>query len=123
MTTNTEEQFSFADKLLTVLAVGVVVAGVVAYYYFIDQSVLVRGPMVAAGVIGGLLVFYQSQVGKRLWRFIQASRTEIRKVVWPTRQEAMQTTIAVIIFTLIFGVFFWILDFVLRMGARAIQGV
>ena len=122
MTTKTEEQFSLMDKFLTVLAIGVLAAGVVAYYYFIDQSVLVRAPMVLAGVIGGLLVFYQSQVGKRLWKFIQASRTEIRKVVWPTRQEAMQTTIAVIIFTLIFGVFFWGLDMLLGFLVLTVQG-
>ena len=76
----------------------------------------------SSGFVGGLLVFYQSQVGKRLWKFIQASRTEIRKVVWPTRQEAMQTTIAVIIFTLIFGLFFWGLDMVLGLLVRMVQG-
>ncbi len=123
MTTKTEETVTFADKFLTVLAIGVLAAGVVAYYYYGDQSILVRAPMVAAGVIGGLLVFYQSQVGKRLWKFIQASRGEIRKVVWPTRQEAMQTTIAVIIFTIIFGVFFWGLDLILGLFVRSVQGV
>ena len=123
MTTNTDEKFTIADKALTVLAFGMVVAGVVGYYYFADQSVLVRAPMVAGGLILGLLVFYQSAVGKRLWKFIQASRTEIRKVVWPTRQEAMQTTIAVIVFTLIFGIFFWGLDLILGLGVRSIQGV
>jgi preprotein translocase subunit SecE len=51
-----------------------------------------------------------STQGQRLWRFIQGSRVEIRKVVWPTRQETTQTAIAVFVFTLIMAVFFWLLD-------------
>jgi preprotein translocase subunit SecE len=122
MTTKAEESVTFIDKLTTLVALAIIVSGVVAYYYFADQSVLVRAPMVLAGLVGGLFVFYQAPLGKRVWRFIQASRIEIRKVVWPTRREAFQTTIAVIIFTLIFGVFFWILDMFLRWVVRTFVG-
>ncbi|MFK8016543.1 MAG: preprotein translocase subunit SecE [Gammaproteobacteria bacterium] len=118
MNTQVEESTTFADKLITLVAIAILVAGVVAYYYFADQSVLVRAPMVLAGIAGGLFVFYQSGLGKRVWAFIKASRIEIRKVVWPTRREAFQTTIAVIIFTLIFGLFFWVLDMFLRWVVR-----
>ena len=119
MTTQAEESMTIADKLVSLVALAILIAGVVAYYYFADQSVLVRAPMVLAGIAGGLFVFYQAAVGKRTWKFIQASRIEIRKVVWPTRREAFQTTIAVIIFTLIFGVFFWVLDMFLRWVVKA----
>jgi len=47
---------------------------------------------------------------------------EIRKVIWPNRQETMQTTITVFIFLLILGFFFWSLDFVLLMITRAVTG-
>ena len=120
MNAKAEEQVTFVDKLVTVIAVAIVSAGVGAYYYFADQSVLVRAPMVLAGIAVGLFVFYQSGLGKRVWRFIKASRMEIRKVVWPTRREAFQTTLAVIVFTLILGTFFWLVDMVLRTGFRTI---
>ena len=51
-----------------------------------------------------------SMQGQRLWHFIQGSRVEIRKVVWPTRTETTQTALAVFVFTLIMGLFFWALD-------------
>ena len=51
-----------------------------------------------------------SAQGNRLWHFIQGSRVEIRKVVWPTKQETTQTAIAVFVFTLIMMLFFWVLD-------------
>ena len=57
-----------------------------------------------------VVVGLQSAQGRKLWRFIQGSRVEMRKVVWPTREEAIQTTVAVLVFALIMGVFFWLLD-------------
>ena len=57
-----------------------------------------------------------------IWQFILGSRVEIRKVIWPNRQETMQTTITVFIFLLILGFFFWSLDFVLLMITRAVTG-
>jgi preprotein translocase subunit SecE len=57
-----------------------------------------------------------------IWQFIVGSRVEIRKVIWPNRQETVQTTITVFIFLLILGVFFWSLDFVLLMITRAVTG-
>lgn len=120
MNAKAEEQVTFVDKLVTLIAIAIIVAGTVGYYYFADQSVLVRAPMVLGGIVLGLFVFYQSALGKRVWRFIKASRTEIRKVVWPTRKEAFSTTLAVIVFTLIFGVFFWVLDFGLKAIVRTV---
>ena len=64
MNAKAEEQVTFADKLVTVIAVAIVSAGVAAYYYFADQSVLVRAPMVLAGIAVGLFVFYQSGLGQ-----------------------------------------------------------
>jgi preprotein translocase subunit SecE len=67
-------------------------------------------------------VLLQSAQGKALWRFVNSSRVELRKVVWPTREEAIQTTIAVIIFTVVMGVFFWLLDMFLLWVTRFLTG-
>ena len=66
--------------------------------------------MVLVGTGVGIAIAMTSTQGKRLWRFIQGSRVEIRKVVWPTRQETTQTAIAVFVFTLVLAIFFWALD-------------
>jgi preprotein translocase subunit SecE len=60
--------------------------------------------------------------GKELWRFIQSSRGEIRKVVWPNRQETLQTTLTVMVFALLMGVFFWLLDLFLLWATRLVTG-
>jgi preprotein translocase subunit SecE len=60
--------------------------------------------------------------GKRLWAFIQGSRIEIRKVVWPTQQETTQTAIAVFVFTLVMALFFWGLDSLLLWLTRTLVG-
>ncbi len=53
-----------------------------------------------------------------LWKFIQGARVELRKVVWPTREETIQTTLVVLVFALIGGVFFWLLDLVLLFATK-----
>ncbi len=110
------------DAVLLALASLVVVASLVAYYYFEDVPVVVRalGIIASLGVAAALL--YRTQLGKFIWAFVQGSRGEIRKVIWPTRQETTQTTLAVFLFLLVLGVFFWGLDFMLLTITRAITG-
>jgi preprotein translocase subunit SecE len=110
------------DTLKLVLAAAVLVAGIVGYYYYAEVATVLRalGVLVALGV--SALILLQSAQGKELWRFIVASRVELRKVVWPTREETIQTTIAVMVLTLIGGVFFWLLDMSLLWVTRFLTG-
>jgi len=110
MDTKVESQPTYVDTAKLVLAAGIVLVGFVAYYYFGDAPIVVRAlaPLVAVGVAA--FVAFQSSQGQTLWRFIQSSRIELRKVVWPTREETIQTTIAVLVFAVIMGTFFWLLD-------------
>ncbi|MEZ5565630.1 MAG: preprotein translocase subunit SecE [Gammaproteobacteria bacterium] len=82
--------------------------------------VRVLGILVSMAAAAALV--YSTQLGKGLWQFIQGSRAEIRKVVWPTRHETMQTTIAVFVFLMVLGIFFWVLDLALLMITRALTG-
>jgi preprotein translocase subunit SecE len=124
MATTKESEISAGpmDTVLLALAALVVVASLVAYYYFESTPVVVRalGILVSLGI--GAALLYRTQLGQFLWQFIQGSRVEIRKVIWPTRQEATQTTLAVFLFLLVLGIFFWSLDFVLLLITRAITG-
>ncbi len=110
MNSKTETGPNVFDTIKLIVAAAVLVAGVVAYYYFDTESLLVRVVGVLAALAVAIVIAYQSTQGKDLWRFIQSSRGELRKVIWPNRQETMQTTLTVFVFVLIMGVFFFFLD-------------
>ena len=110
------------DTVLLAVASLVVVASLFAYYYFDTTPVVIRAIGILASLVVAAALLYRTQLGQFLWQFIQGSRGEIRKVVWPTRQETTQTTLAVFLFLLVLGVFFWSLDFVLGQVTRAITG-
>jgi len=122
MNTKAESPPGLLDTAKLVLAVAVLLGGIVAYYWFQEESLLLRvvGVIVAFGL--GALIFFQTTQGKQLWRFIQGSRVELRKVVWPTNQETMQTTLTVLVFTLFMGIFLWLLDMLLGYIARQVMG-
>ncbi len=122
METKVEEQPTFVDTAKLALAVLILLAGLVGYYYFTDAAVLLRAFGVAVALAAGIGVLFTSAQGRLLWKFIQGSRVELRKVVWPTREETIQTTLVVLIFTLIGGVFFWLLDVFLGFLTSKIMG-
>ncbi|SVA84843.1 uncharacterized protein METZ01_LOCUS137697 [marine metagenome] len=108
-----QEQSSLLDTLKLLGSVLILLVGIVSYYYLIQISILFRVLMVLASVVVSLIIFFQTQRGKTLWEFFQGSRVEIKKVIWPTKQETFQTTLTVFVFVLIMGIFFWLLDFLL----------
>ena len=93
------------------VAVAILVAvGVVGNSYFSDQSLLYRVlGLVALGAVAALIAL-QTTKGAAFWTLVKGSRTEIRKVVWPTRQETVQTTLIVVGVVLIVALFLWGLD-------------
>ena len=122
MNTKVESTPGPLDLVKLVLAAAILIGGIVGYYWFEEESLLLRvvGVLVSFGI--GVLVAFQSAQGKTLWQFIQGSRVELRKVIWPTNQETMQTTLTVLVFTLIMGIFFWLLDMGLGAVARQVTG-
>ena len=124
MTTQSETSQSGALDIIKLLsAVAAIVGGLYSYYFFEFQvSLPLRVLMVLGGTGAGIAISMTSTQGQRLWSFIQGARVEIRKVVWPTRQETTQTAIAVFVFTLIMGVFFWLLDSGLLWLTRRLVG-
>ncbi len=99
------------DTIKLLIAAAALVGGLYAYYYYeTELAQAIRVLMVLGGTIAGIGIAMTSVQGQRLWHFIQGSRVEIRKVVWPTKQETTQTAIAVFVFTLVMMLFFWVLD-------------
>ncbi len=124
MSTQTETGQSGAlDIIKLLIAAFVLVGGLYGYYFYENDLALpLRVLMVLAGAGIGIGIAMTSTQGQRLWHFIQGSRVEIRKVVWPTRQETTQTAIAVFVFTLIMMLFFWALDSGLLWLTRRLVG-
>jgi preprotein translocase subunit SecE len=104
-------------------AAGVLVAGGIAGYYVLSaQPVWERWIAVVAGVALALAVLAWSQYGRGFWQFVMDSRIELRKVVWPSRQETGMTTLVVFAFVIIAGLFFWLLDLGLAWATKALSG-
>jgi len=122
MDTKVDTQKTALDTLKLLVAGAVLLGGVVGYYYYPEVSVVLRALGVLIALAIAVVIALQSVQGQALWRFVQGSRVEMRKVVWPTREEAIQTTIAVLVFALIMGVFFWLLDLFLLWFTRFLTG-
>eukprot|EP00906_Rhabdomonas_costata_P001772 RCo002856 len=98
------------DKLMLALGVLLVLAGFVAFFWLANQQWYVRGAALAVGIIAGVAVGLMSAPGKSLIAFAKDSYKEVRKVVWPTRKEATQTTLVVFGFVLVMAIFLWLSD-------------
>ncbi|MDJ0955327.1 MAG: preprotein translocase subunit SecE [Arenicellales bacterium] len=101
------------DKVKLAAAVLIVVLGLAGFYYFDEQSVLLRAGMVIVAVVAGLAVALLSAPGQAAWEFAKGARLELRKVVWPTRRETVQGTGMVLLMVILIGIYLWIMDTIL----------
>ena len=96
-----------ADKAKITLAVCAVIAGVVGFYLLAGQTTLVRAGALVAGLLLAVAFAWTSQSGRSFISFAGEAVRETKKVVWPTRREAMQITGVVFGFVLVMAVFLW----------------
>jgi preprotein translocase subunit SecE len=106
-----------SDKLKITLAVVALVAGIAGFYVLAGQPTAVRAAALIAGLLVALLLAWTSTQGRGFIGFARESVRETKKVVWPTRKEAMQMTAIVFAFVLVMAIFLWgadkLLEFVL----------
>jgi len=105
-----EQTTSVVDTFKLMTAVVVLITGVVGFYYFEEESQLLRVLGMLAVVIVAFLIIATTDKGRRGLGFAKDARIEVRKVVWPTRQETLQTTIAVLIMVIIVAIMLWLFD-------------
>jgi len=122
METKVEQEPTFVDTAKLAFAIVVVLAGLVGYYYFADASALLRALAVILALAVAAVIALTSLQGRLLWKFIQGARVELNKVVWPTREETIQTTLVVLVVALFGGVFFWLLDLFLLWLTTRVTG-
>ena len=110
MSTRVEAASGMTDVLKWLASALLLIAGLAGFYYFSDDSVLLRviGLLVAIGA--AIAVGAQTQRGGELWEFMRESRTEVRKVVWPTWKETQQTTLLVFGLVTLVALMMWLLD-------------
>jgi preprotein translocase subunit SecE len=113
MNTKVETGPGILDTVKLVAAVLILVGGFVGYYWFAESSLLWRVLGLVGSLVLALVVAFQSTLGKEIWEFIKGSQVEIRKVVWPTQQETINTTLAVLVFAVVMAVFFFLVDLLL----------
>ena len=116
MVSKTEQSTSAIDTFKLMTAVLVLLAGVVGFYYFEDESQLLRVLGMLAVAVIAFLIAATSDVGRRSLGFVKDARVEVRKVVWPTRQETLQTTIAVLFMVILVAIMLWLFDMLLGWG-------
>jgi preprotein translocase subunit SecE len=103
-----------SSKLKVALAILAVVAGVVGFYALSAQSTSVRALALVAGIIVAVAIAWTSIPGREFIGFARDAKTEVKKVVWPTRKEAIQLTAIVFVFVLVMAIFLWGTDKVLE---------
>ena len=110
MVSKTEQSTSAIDTFKLMTAVLVLIAGVVGFYYFEDESQLLRVLGMLAVAVLAFFIAASSDPGRRGLGFVKDARVEVRKVVWPTRQETLQTTIAVLFMVILVAIMLWLFD-------------
>ncbi len=98
------------DKIKLGAGLLLVALGIAGYYWLSDSALILRILAVAAGILLGAAVAWSSAPGRQFAVFAGESIDEVKKVVWPTRKETMQTTAAVFAFVVVMAVFLWVSD-------------
>ncbi|WP_136066482.1 preprotein translocase subunit SecE [Modicisalibacter radicis] len=122
MKQNAEVQKSRHDGLKWTAAVILAALAVVGNSYFADQAMLYRVLGVVALGLAAAAVALTTAKGRDLIELARSSRKEIQRVVWPTRQETVQTTIIVLVAVLLVGLMLWLIDTLLGWAMSGIIG-
>jgi len=99
-----------ADKAKVFLAIAVFVAGVVAFYFLANKPMVMRLGALLGGIALALILAWFSVPGREFIGFAKDAYREVKKVVWPSRKETLQTTAAVFAFVVIMALFLWFTD-------------
>ncbi|EIT71941.1 MULTISPECIES: preprotein translocase subunit SecE [Hydrocarboniphaga] len=111
------------DSLLLLASVVLLVGGMFAFYWFNGTlNAALRMLMLIAALGAAVAVAYQTQLGRELWGYVIGARSELRKVVWPSRQEALQSTLMIAVVVLVMSLLLWGLDSFLLFGVKSLTG-
>ncbi|BBF22385.1 preprotein translocase subunit SecE [Sutterella megalosphaeroides] len=113
---NVETVTSKSDIALVTLAVLCAIAGVVAFALLTEQPLSIRLASLGGGLVLGVLLAWVSPSGKRLLAYGRQSYEELRRVVWPTKKETLNTTGLVMAFVVVMAFFLFVVDKLIELG-------
>jgi preprotein translocase subunit SecE len=122
MPAQAEPSTSIFDTVKLVLAISLLISSIVGFYYFASYALVYRviGILTFFGLAVGLI--FTTAIGQRAWGFITEAKMEVRKVIWPTRQETMQATMLVVAVVFGVGLILWLMDMVLFWAVGILTG-
>ena len=109
-TTQVETVTTGADKAKVGAAIALVIAALAAFYLLGKQGQLAQWGALIAGLVAAVAVFLTSEPGREFVAFGRDAWKEVKKVVWPTRKEAVQMTAYVFAFVVVMALFLWLTD-------------
>ena len=107
-----------ADKIKLLVAVLLIAAGIAGFYYFAEQALLYRVLGLLVVIAVSAFVALQTKLGMDAWNFGHSAILEVRKAVWPSRQETVQTTLLVMVMVIIMGLMLWLFDIFLAWAIK-----
>ena len=123
MSTNVETPSSGMESVKWLVAIALLAGAVVGNHMYADQSVLLRAIGVVVAIAAGLAIASQTFKGRNFLAFAKEARIEVRKVIWPTRQETTHTTLIVMVATVIMALILWGLDGILFRAVGFLTGL
>jgi len=109
-TSQVETVSTGADKAKLAASVVLVIAALAGFYLLGKQGQVAQWGALLVGLAAAFVVFMTSEPGKEFVAFGRDSWKEVKKVVWPTRKEAIQMTLYVIAFCALMALFLWLTD-------------
>ena len=110
-------------KSYLMLSIGVLITGMILFYYFSDVRLFYRVVGMISVVIFSAFIAYQSDFGKLVYSYVTDSKVELKKVTWPTKQETTQTTLGIIFVVIVVGILLWLFDMLLGWAIGTLYGV
>ena len=125
MNAQAEQVTSVADVVKLVVSPLLVVLGVVAFYHFSDLLLIYRVLGLVFVIAAAVGIAFTTDKGQAVWQFVLESKQEVRRVVWPTRDETIRTTLLVFAMVFIVGLILWLLDMFLFWAVQLLmsQGI
>ena len=122
MNAKVESNSGGLDFFLWLVVFALIATGVVGNYYFSAESLLYRVLALVGLAVVAVWVSLQTVKGKSFAKLVSEARMEIRKVIWPTKQELMQTTLIVVVFVLFVALILWGVDSLIGWAVSSIIG-
>jgi len=110
------------DTIKIAVSILIVVSAMALFYIYSEQSLLIRVVGLLVAIAVAVILSFKTGKGRQLWGFVQDAQVEVRKVVWPTREETVQTTMIVVLMVILIAIFLWLLDMFLGWSIGLLLG-